>query len=235
MPKSDKDKIMVAQHVFEMRHAASGTFLDVRGYIADYIRAEGFFPHWKIDANVINFRDEIGAIKSDGAFVGYKSAGYIGLNSQTRNYFPDRASSFWKLLIKNNHYKIPQPVRFGARTTLFIPSELSFDEINKTMFEHYFTDKSRLLIGGKETDFQFTIELKEDVYDVRLLAGPLHKNEAGQYFQFESENFKKCGIYLDIDYFKTDNLSLDGAPKLLKQAIDLTWKKAELIASGLGL
>jgi hypothetical protein len=100
---------------------------------------------------------------------------------------------------------------------------------------NYFTDKSRSWIGGKETDFQFTIELKEDVYDVRLLAGPLHKNEAGQHFQFESDHFNKCGIFLDIDFSKTDNLSLDGVPKLLKHAIDLTWKKAELIASGLGL
>jgi hypothetical protein len=126
MPKPDKNEIMIAQHIFEVRYAASGTFLDVRGNIADYIRAEGFFPHWKIDANVINFRDEAGTIKSDGAFVGYKSAGYVGLNPQTRNYFSDRASSFWKLLIKNSHYKIPQPVRFGARTTLFVPSELFY-------------------------------------------------------------------------------------------------------------
>jgi hypothetical protein len=235
MSKPDKNKVMLAQHIFEVRYAASGTFLDVRGYIADYIRADGFFPHWKIDANVINFQDEAAAIKSDGAFVGYKSAGYVGLNPQTRNYFSERASSFWKLLVKNSHYKIPQPVRFGARTSLFVPSELSFDEINKIMFEHYFTDKSRSLIGGNETDFQFTIDLKEDVYDLRLLAGPLHKNEAKQYFQFESEHFEKCGIYLDVDYFTTDNLTLEVVPKLLKQAIDLTWKKAELIASGLGL
>lgn len=235
MSKVDKNNIMVAQHVLEVRYPASGTFLDVRGYIADYIRSDGFFPHWKIDPTVINFRDEPDVIKNDGAFVGYKSAGYVGLNPQTRNYFTDKAASFWKLLIKNNHYKIPQLVRFGARTTIFIPSELSFDEINKRMFEHYFTEKSRQLIGGKETDFQFTIELKEDIFVVRLLAGPLHKNEAGQHFQFESDHFMKCGIYLDIDYYKTDDLSMDGVPKLLKQAIDLTWMKAEIIASSMGL
>ncbi|GAH08420.1 unnamed protein product, partial [marine sediment metagenome] len=36
-------------------------------------------------------------------------------------------------------------------------------------------------------------------------------------------------------YFKTDGLSLPNVPKLLKQATDLIWEKAEKISSGLGL
>jgi len=47
MTKTDRDKIMLAEHVLEVRHEASGTFLDVRGYVADYIRREKFLPHWK--------------------------------------------------------------------------------------------------------------------------------------------------------------------------------------------
>lgn len=235
MPKPDTDKIMVAEHVLEVRHAASSTFLDIRGYIADYIRNNDFFPHWKIDTNVVNFSDGSDAIKSEGAFVGYKSAGYVVLNPQTRNFFTDRASSFWKLLIKNNHYKIPKPTRFGARTKLFVPSRQSFEEINKVLFEEFFTEKTRELIEGKETDLQFTIELKEGDYDVRLIVGPIHKDEAGRYFQFDSEHFKQSGLFLDIDYFKTEKLSLDKVPNLLKQAVDLAWQKAERIASGIGL
>lgn len=235
MSKDKTDKIMAAEHVLEVRYAASGTFLDVRGYVADYFRNEKFFPHWKIDTNVVNFRDESEAIKSEGAFVGYKSAGYVVLNPQTRNFFVDRATSFWKLLLKNGHYKIPEPTRFGARTKLFVPSHRSFEEINKELFEGFFTEKARTLIGGKETDLQFTIDLKEDVYDVKMNGGPIHKDEASRYFQFESEHFKKCGLYLDIDYFKTDKLTIDKIPTFLKNAVDLTWQKAERIASGIGL
>jgi hypothetical protein len=235
MPRPKEDKIMLAEHILEVRYEASGTFLDVRGYIADYIRQEGFFPHWKIDNNVVNFRDESDDIKSEGAFVGYKSAGYIALNPQTRNYFTDRASSFWKLLLKNSHYVIPEPTRFGARTKLFVPSSQSFEKINQALFKEFFTEKARSLIGGKEMDLQFTIDLKENVFDVRVVGGPLHKDEAGQYFQINSDYFRKCGLILDIDYFKTTKLSLSDVPKLLKQAIDLTWQKTERIASGIGL
>lgn len=235
MSKDRTEKTMLTEHILEVRYVASGTFLDVRGYIADYIRQDGFFPHWKINANVVNFRDESDAIKTEGAFVGYKSAGYVTLNPPTRNYFTDRASSFWNLLQKNNHYKIPEPTRFGTRTKIFIPFSQSFDEINKAIFEELFTEKTRSLIGGKETDLQFSINLKEDVFNVHITGGPIHKDEAGKYFQFDSEQFSQCGLFLDIDYFKTDGLSLLNVPKLLKQATDLIWEKAEKISSGLGL
>ncbi len=235
MVKSKTDKIMLAEHVLEVRHAPAGTFLDVRGYIADYVRHNGLFPHWKIDSNVVNFRDDSKTVKSEGAFIGYKSLGYVSLNPQTRNYFVDRATSFWKSLLKNERYEIPEPTRFGARTKIFMPLPHTFGEINKVLFEALFTEKARSLIGGKETDFQFIVELREDVFDVRIVGGPIHKDEAGQFFQFESDRFKQCGLFLDIDYFKTDGLALSNVPKLLKDAINLTWHKAEQIASDVGL
>ena len=235
MSKAEKEKVMLAEHVLEVRHEASGTFLDLRGYIADYMRKEGFFPHWQIDTNVVNFRDEPNRVKSEGAFVGYKSSGYVVLNPQTHNFFIDRAFSFWKLLTKNNAYKIPKPIRFGARTKLFIPSRKPFEEINKGFFEALFTEKGRSLLGGKEKDFQFTVESKEDVYDVRVIGGPIHKDESARYFQFESEHFKQSGLFLDLDYYKTDGLTLDNIPKLLADSVDLAWQKAERIATAVGL
>ena len=112
--------------------------------------------------------------------------------------------------------------RFGARTTFFVLPDLSFDEINKSTFEHYFANKSRLLIGGKETDYQITIEIDEDVYDVQPLAGTLQKNEAENILNLSLNTFKKYDIYLSIDYLKTDNLFLDGVPKLLKKQLILS-------------
>lgn len=235
MTKTNKEKIMIAEHVLEVRYSASGTFLDVRGFIADYIKQKGLFPHWKIDQNLVNFRDESDSMKLEGAFVGYKSAGYVALNPQTRNYFTDRASSFWKALLSNEHYKIPDPVRFGARTKVFLPANQSFEEINKKLYETFFTAEARKLLGEKETDLSFTINLKEDIFDVQVTGGPIHKDEAGKYFQFKSDHFTKCGLFLDFDYFKLENLSLTNVPKLLKDAIDLTWQKTEKIASSIGL
>lgn len=40
-------KMILSEHVPEVRHVASGSFLDVRGFVADYIREKGIFSHWK--------------------------------------------------------------------------------------------------------------------------------------------------------------------------------------------
>lgn len=235
MPKQDRDKVMLVEHVLEVRHGASGTFLDIRGQIADYVRKENFLPHWKIDANVVNFRDEQNTIKTEGAFVGYKSAGYVVLNSQTRNFFTDRASAFWRLLLANPTYRLPEPTRFGMRTKIFVPSSQAFDQINNTVFESMFTERARALFGGNEKDLLFTIDLTEAGFDVRISGGPIHKDEAPPYFQFQADDLKKCGLFLDIDYFKTTDLALDVVPKLLNDAVDRMWQKAETISVGLGL
>jgi len=235
MAKHDRDKVMLVEHVLEVRHEASGTFLDVRGQIADFVRKANFLPHWKIDSNVVNFRDEQSTIKTEGAFVGYKSAGYVVLNPQTRNFFLERASAFWRLLSSNSTYQLPSPNRFGMRTKVFVPSSLAFEQINRTMFESMFTEKARALFGGNEKDLQLTIDLTEAGFDVRVIGGPIHKDEAPQYFQFEADDLKKCGLFLDIDYFKTTDLAIGAVPRLLNEAVTRMWEKAEKIATGLGL
>jgi len=68
-----------------------------------------------------------------------------------------------------------------------------------------------------------------------VLGGPIHKKEASRYFQFGSDYFEKCGLYLDIDYYKTTDLTQKDVPQLLHTSVDLMWKKAERIAEGLGL
>lgn len=235
MAKQSAEKIMLSEHSMEVRHAASGSFLDVRGYVADYIRESSLFPHWKIDLNVVNFRDEVDKIKREGAFAGYKNAGYIVLNPETRNYFPDKASLFWKTLLKNDYYKVPEISRFGARTKVFLPSDMSFKEVNSIIFNSIYTEKAREMIKGTETDVQFIIELTEDVFEVRVSGGPIHIDEASNHMSFESDHFKKCGLFLDIDYYKSKEVSHENVPKLLKNAIDLTWLKVEKIASTIGI
>jgi hypothetical protein len=235
MAKKKETKIMLAEHILELRHVPSGAFLDVRGYVADFIKNSGLFPHWKIDSNVVNFRDKSDGPEREGAFIGYKSVGYVVYNAETRNYFVDRAVSFWKASLKNEHYNIPAITRFGARTKVFIPSPLSFDEINKTVFEGFFTAKARELVGGREKDVQFVLNLVEKQFEVRVRGGPVHKGEVGSYLNFESADFEKCGLFLDLDYFKTEDISHEHVGMLLKEAIDLTWLKIERIASGLGL
>ncbi len=235
MTKKNREKIMLAEHVMEVRHEASGKFLDIRGRVADYIRDKGLMPHWKIESNIINFRDLPDGIQKEAAFVGYKGIGYIVYDPETRNYFEDKAITFWKALLANEHYKIPVATRLGIRTKIFLPSKKNFSDINKLLFKKFYTEKTRELLGGNEEDVQLVVDLTEGPFEVHFRSGPMHKNEAVNLLSFESELFAKCGIYFDIDYFKTKNLSHKEIPKLVKDAIGLTWDKVERIASNLGI
>ncbi len=235
MAKKERDKIMLAEHIVEVRHEASGTFLDVRGYVADYIREKKLFPHWQIDANIINFRDTPEGIKKEAAFVGFKSAGYIAYDPETRNYFPDRATAFWKALQENGHYKIPNPSRLGIRTKIFIPTNQKFDEISKSIFATFYTEKAMRLIGGKGKDVQLVFDLNEGQFEVNFRCGPMHEKEIEKHLNFESEHFSKCGLFIDLDYYKTEKLSHNEIPKLMKEAVAFSWEKAEIIATELGI
>lgn len=233
--KMDRDKVMLAQHTLEVRHEASGTFLDVKGFVADYIKENSHFRHWNINANSVSFRDESDKVKKDGAFVGYKNAGYFVINPETRNYFADKASAYWKVLLQNKHYEMPKINRFGCRTIVFVPTDIAFKDLNNVVFNAFYTDKAQALIGGQETDLQFIFDLTEGQFEVKLSGGPLHEKQVKTLMNFESEHFEKCGLFLDIDYVKTKDIKPTAVTNLLKEAIQLSWKKIETIANSLEL
>ena len=235
MTNTEENNSILSEHVLEVRHAASGSFLDVRGYVADYIREKSSLPHWNIETNVVNFRDLPNDIEKEGAFAGYKSAGYIVNNPETRNFFEDRSGSFWNTLLKNAHYRIPNINRLGVRTKAFIPRDLEFSDINDLIFTTFFSDKARDIIGGKETDLQFIIDISEGKFKAKLRGGPIKENEVSNYLRFDSEKFNNCGIFLDIDFYKINDIKHNQVPKLIKEAMNLTWSKIDNIVNGLGL
>ena len=235
MAKKGDEKLMLAEQILEVRYIPSGSFLDVRGYVADYIRDSGFLPHWKIDSNVVNFRDKSDGVQKEGAFAGFRSAGYFAYDPETRNYFVDRAGSFWRTLQKNQHYKIPALERFGARTKVFLPSDKPFEEINHAVYHTLYSDKAREMVGGIEKDVQFIVELREQDFEGRISGGPIHKDEAGRYLSFESKEFEKPGFFIDVDFYRTADLKHEDVSKLLRAAVDLTWVKVEKLAAAIGV
>ena len=111
-----EEKFIVSEHVLEIRHQASGRFLDVRNDVADHIKGADLFPHWQIETNVVNFRDAPQKPEKIGAFAWFKSAGIFVYDPETRNYFEDKAGKFWKTLLKNQFYNVPDITRFGCKT-----------------------------------------------------------------------------------------------------------------------
>lgn len=236
MPVKEREKILIVEHIFELRHDASGSFIDMKGYIADYVRDNEMFLHWRIDPNLVSFFDANDHIEKEGAFIGYKSISYVVYNPDTRNYFPDRTRSFLKKFFQNNRYTIPKKLsRFGMRTKIFFPSEKTFEEINRIVFNVFYAEKVKELIGGKEKDVQFVFDLREEQFDLRLAGGPIHQNEVGNYFSFKSKHFENSGFFLDVDYSKSHELTQDSIPNLISKSVELMWSMVGKFENQLGI
>ncbi len=236
MSVKEREKVLIIEHIFELRHDASGSFLDMKGYIADYVRDTGMFLHWRIDPNLVSFFDVNDHIEKEGAFIGYKSISYVVYNPDTKNYFPDKTRSFLKKFLQNKRYTIPKTLsRFGMRTKIFFPSEKAFEEINKIIFDIFYTEKVKELMAGKEKDFQFVFDLREGQFDLRLAGGPIHQNEVGNYFSFKSDHFKNSGFYLDIDFSKSRELTQESIPNLITESVALMWSKVDKFEKQLGI
>ncbi len=231
----NKERMIVTEHVTEVRYLASGRFLDVRGYVADHFKSVDLFPHWQIESNVVQFRDDPKTPKKIGAFVGYKSAGLYTFDPETRNFFEDKAGQFWKTLTKNQFYTIPEIERFGCRTKAFLNCTKSFEEINETLYKKFFSNEFHQLIGEKEKDLQIVINLISGKFQINITCGPINKNEARNYFNFASEHFNDTGIFLDIDVYIVNNIQSSMIPNLVKESMTLTWEKIDNITKSVGL
>lgn len=231
----NENNITASEHIMEIRHAASGRFLNVRGYVADFIRSSQIFPHWNIDANVVNFRDTLDGVDKMGGFAGYKSAGFYMYNPKSNNLFEEKASKYWKTLIKNSYYHISEIQRFGCRTKTFIGSEKSFDYINERIYNLYFSENFKTLVGEKEKDLQIIVEVETNQFLMKIIIGPLCKNEASKHFGFSSDNFKHAGVYIDIDVSKTKGITDNNVSALLKSALKLTLERIDQIKTSIDL
>lgn len=235
MPKNNNERTYITEHILELRHEATGNFLDCRGFIADYIKKNGLFPHWSIIENSVSFFDTEKGINDVGAVVSYNRVCFLSYDPSTENYFEQKALQFWKTLQNNKHYIIPTIERFGARTKCYVPSKLSFIEISKRINTEFFNEKLAITIGAKPTDLQIVLDLKDSDFQIRIILGPVRENEAGRYFSFKSDEFGQGGIYIDVDYFQAEKIPHDHVKSLLAKTMKLVWPKIERITNAIGI
>lgn len=224
----------VAEEVTEIRYKPSGSFLNLTGQIADFIEAEGIFPHWEIDHNSVSFRDNEKSPKQLSAFISFRNAGYVCFDAPTQNFFVDKATAFWKTLERNKLFRIPEIQRVGVRNRCFVKSEKSFEEIEEKLFSALFASDITKRIGGERKDLQVVFDLIEGDKNIRLTIGPLHSEEARKHFRFDSEHFSSCGLFIDVDIYKQDKSNAKDVTSFIKQASAISWEKISVIALMLG-
>jgi hypothetical protein len=230
----DKQVTYVAEEVIEIRYKPSGSFINCSGQVADYIESKGLFQHWEIDQNTVIFKDSDTEPKQLSAFVSFKNAGFVSFDAPTANFFNDKASAFWKALESNSSFKIPKIQRLGLRNRCFVKSNLSFEILEKKLFDALFSTDISRNIGGVRKDLQVIFDLTEGENKIRLIIGPLKSNEAKLHFRFQSEHFTNTGLFVDIDIYKEyEGKSADVVP-FIREASKAAWNKICIVAGLVG-
>lgn len=226
----------VTEEILEVRYTPRGGFLTQAGYIADYVSDQGLFPHWEIESNMVKFRDVAGAPKNLHAFVSYKNAGIVAIDSQTANFFQDKAIQYWRTLESNKFFAIPPIQRIGIRHKFFVKIEKSFEDIERLMFEYLCKPAVLQVLDGSRKDLQVVIDAETKLGKLRSVFGPLAKGEAANFFPFKSDHFSSAGIFIDFDLFienpKQEKKLVDN---FVRSACSANWDRVEKILQQMGV
>jgi hypothetical protein len=231
------EHVFVSEEVLEVRYKPRGSFLSSIGDIADYVVDQGLFRHWKIEnSNKINFHNETEKQEKFLAFMSYRNAGCVAFDPDTRNFFKDKATQYWKTISQNKFFPIPDPLRIGVRTKCFIKMDISFEEIEDRMFKYFFNPSVLSDIKLKRKDLQVVLDFEGDSMSMRVTFGPLPKNQAFQLFQFKSDHFESTGIFFDFDCY-TNNPSPTNqkvVEAFIKRATETNWEQIDRVLEKIG-
>jgi hypothetical protein len=195
-------------HVLEIRFQPMGSFLDMRGRIADFIKSQNHFAHWQITENRVDFsnlekRDE----DPETAYVAFRNCGYQVHNPSTHNYFSDRGGKFINLLGQVPNFRFPSIQRFGVRGQFFTSIEKeSFGELKDEILRKSISSELQGIVDAVIDDFGITLDCRENDLFLKLHFGPMKKDQFVEQFSkmAQDEAVSKNGFFMDVDCHKVD-------------------------------
>jgi len=228
---------LIVEHVFEIRHEASGKFLDVKGCLADSVKKADIFNDWAIESSLIRFYNaNNNSITGIEAFVSHNTIRFFSYMPETNNYFKDKLLKFIKTLEPEKSYSIPVINRLGIRTRCFIPLNAEFKNIFNKIYSLFYKDNSFDLLELKSDDLQVVLQGEEQDFKVKISFGAVKRNESANYFNFKSDKFVNAGIYIDIDCFQLKRIEIkDIIKSSVDKALKISWRKIELILDKIGI
>lgn len=229
--------IVLSEHVLEIRYKANPKILDHLGLWAGMISNNMELPEWEISKQ--NRVDAFDKENKNRAFVSYKNAGFVVLNTPTKNYFPDKAVKFLNYLMTLNDFeKTPYIERIGVRSRFCEEYKDSFDALKEKYSSNYLTltEKAKNLISSSLLDIGGHLNFEDKCGKFNTMSGPMKKRQITQFFNkdfFKSNsNFPDVGLYFDIDYWEMPKRKMSKEEIVInvKKFASSAWKKFESIS-----
>ena len=219
-------------HTLEVRYKPNPKILDYRGTWAELISNHMNLSEWKIIENRIDIYDKE---KKNHAFVGFRNAGLVAVDTPTRNYFPDKALKFFKYLFSLEGFeKTPFLLRIGVRSRFCKEYNGSFDELRDKYSSKYLslTERAKEIIGAKLLDIGGPLNFSDRYGNFNTMSGPMKDEQMPQYFQY-TEDFPDVGLFFDIDYWLKPERKLNEKEilKTIKDFSNSAWERFDKISS----
>jgi len=197
-----------SEHYMEIRYEAMGSFLNIRGAVADFVKEKEIFRHWRIGENRVDFWNmEDPDEDPEKGYVSFRNCGYQMHNPSTENHFLDRAAKFISALGDMESFNFPRISRLGVRSRFYHSVEnMSFGEFCERYSTKFLRDGVPGVFAGSVKDVAVNLDFRDKNVSFNTASGPMKKEQFIQQFSTlaQKEEIAPIGLFFDIDCFETD-------------------------------
>lgn len=200
---------VINEHILEVRYKANPKILDFRGTWAEGISGHMDFKHWRIVENRVDVYNDDSSLH---AFVGFKSAGFVAKDTETKNFFSDKAVKFFKYLFSLDGFgKDIHTRRIGVRSRFAQEYNDPFEDLLAKYSQNYLglTDKAQKEINAELIDIGGPLNFKDANGNFNTMSGPMQTEQLQAYFDNRND-LPEVSFYYDIDYWITPDKVLGG-------------------------
>ncbi len=218
------------EQILAVRFKPNARILDLRGIWADLLSKQLDLPKWSVGQNRADVFNE----KEDRrVFVGFSDYGVQLQNTSKRNFFPEYAGKFLKLLSDLDEFRDPMSVmRIGVRSSFCTPVTASFASLSNLVQERYVTLQTPAIKamgeGVKILDVGAPFNFEDKLGSFNTHCGPMNSGQLKQFFSFaRKDDLPSCGLYFDIDYFKQPKevIKIGSVADLVSEFAVEAWEK----------
>ncbi len=218
------------EHTLEVRYKPNPKILDSRGKWAEIFSTKLSLPEWTILENRFDVHDKQ---RKETVFVGFRNAGYVCIDSPTRNYFPDKAVKLFRLLLTLEGFDNPLWVeRIGVRSKFITSHPKGFDDLKDRYATRYLvlTEKAKEAISAKLVDIGGPLNFADKFGNFNTSSGPMAKDQIKDFIPQRAE-YPDTGLYYDIDYWQRPNKELNESEitRLIKSFAMEAWDRHERV------
>jgi len=219
------------EHILEVRYKPNPKILDYRGTWSAGISKHMDFEHWGIVENRIDAYNEGNSLH---AFVGFKHAGFVAVDTEMRDFFANKAVKFFKYLFSLEGFgKQLHVERLGVRSRFGQEYEGTFEELVDKFVANYLslTEKATKIIDANLVDVGAPLNFKDKHGNFNTMCGPMKSDQLENYLS-KRDSLPELSLYFDIDYWIRPKKLLDEREviKNIKMFSEMAWNRFESIS-----